>query len=139
MDEKNIKKKKRIKKLSSILNWLHELFVIVMVLGCMLNINYLRIHLYAFPVLILHWLTNDGYCVITEVTAKMSEESDKLYGDKEESSRLFMKRMFKKYGLDLSGYWLNVSTITLFFIAWIISSFRYYCHFDKLPFLEFFL
>jgi hypothetical protein len=136
---KNIRKKERISKLSNLLNWLHELFVIVMIFGCFINDNYIRVHLYAFPILIIHWLTNDGYCFVTEVTAKMSEESDKLYGDKEESSRLFMKRFYLKYGLDLSGYWLNVSTITFFFIAWIISSYRYYCKFEKFPFLEFFV
>ena len=108
-----------------------------MVFGCFIQIDYIKFHLYAFPILIIHWLTNEGYCFISEVTAKMSEESDVLYGDKEESSRLFMKRFWNKYGLDLSGYWLNVSTITLFFIAWIISAYRFYCYTDKFPFLEF--
>ena len=139
MEDIKIKRKKdRIHKLSNLINWLHELFVIVMVFGCFIKIDYIKFHLYAFPILIIHWLTNEGYCFISEVTAKMSEESDVLYGDKEDSSRLFMKRFWKKYGLDLSGYWLNISIITLFFIAWIISSYRYYCNTDKLPFLEFF-
>jgi hypothetical protein len=132
------KNEKKLSKITNTINWLHELFVIVMVFGCFINKKHIRFHIYAFPLLIMHWMTNDGLCVVSEVESKL-KGSDYIYSQEDKDAPSdFMKRMYKKYDINLTGYWLRVSTITLFFISWTISAYRYYCIYDKLPFFDLF-
>jgi len=53
--------------LNNIIFILHILLLVFAVLGCLLPKKWLILHLLVWPLIIIHWLTNNDNCILTQL------------------------------------------------------------------------
>jgi hypothetical protein len=99
-----------------------------MFFGCFLPKKYLPFHLLSWPLVYLHWKTNNNKCVISQIEYKLKYNTtiNSPTSDNHDDDYYFMKKIFKDIGADFSNKQLSYLTYSLFTISWIISFFRYF-------------
>ncbi len=107
--------------IANILNFTHRIIVYFMLFGFILPEKYSWIHGITFPLVYLHWKTNEGNCVLTEYELK-------LRGIKEKPSGMddypFMIKIFKEFGIDMTNEEIKKYIIPYLTIVSIISLIR---------------
>lgn len=102
----------------SVIYIIHIILVYFIILGFLLPYEYLWIHLLTFPLIVLHWKTNNDKCILTEYEYT-SEQIDNKKAP-------FMQKFFASYGLNLNDKDADKATYILFTTTWLISCIRYY-------------
>jgi len=109
--------------LDSFIFVIHILVLLFAVFGFLLPKKYLILHLLMWPAILIHWLTNDDKCVLTELE-KNTQSDDEEYVH-------FSLKIHKILGLkrgktedDDKNTMVNIYTIC-YSITWLISLYRY--------------
>ena len=122
-NHKNIKKY-----LSLVIHIFHKFFVYFIVFGFLLPKKYLRYHLFAWPLVWLHWKTNNGYCFLTQLENRLNgkESPNVIEAHANSTDAEFMKRLFNNMGIIMPIERIHLLTNILFTASWVISSYRYF-------------
>ncbi len=97
----------------------HRILVYFTLLGCFLPTKYLQYHLIVWPVIILHWFTNNNRCFLSDLEVKLSGES---WGKKESD---FGIKVAKSFGLHITLEDTTRMYITFSTLSWLISFIRF--------------
>ena len=120
---------KSIKKyLSSVLHILHKLIVYFMVFGFLLPKKYLIYHLIVWPLVWLHWKTNNNYCFLTQLESKLNgkESPNVIEAQADSTDTEFMKQLFNSIGIIMPIERIHLLTRIMFTTSWTISSYIYF-------------
>jgi hypothetical protein len=115
------------KNLAKFIHILHKFLVYFTVFGFLLPKRYLKYHLIAWPIIFLHWQTNNEKCCLSELEnwllgkKTMTVDKDHFDGDSN-----FTTAMFNDIGIHLTQKQIHFITLFLFSCAWIISAKRFY-------------
>ena len=98
---------------------IHRILVYFTLLGFLLPKKYLKYHLIMWPGIILHWLTNNNRCFLSDLEVKLSGES---WGKKESD---FGIKIAKSFGLNITLKDTTKIYIVFYTITWLISLLRF--------------
>jgi hypothetical protein len=104
-----------------VLNKLHEMLVLLILFGWLLPRNYLIYYIFLYPLLLLHWKSNNGNCILTDWWIKLSGKDYR-----KDSKNPFMSKMFKKYGINLTDKQTTFLLDYVYKITWLIAVLRYF-------------
>jgi hypothetical protein len=113
--------------LTNLLVFIHTLIVFFLSWGFLLPKKYLIYHLFAWPIVWLHWQLNNQRCILTEWEFKLRGIDDAQIIKVTENDSPFMRKLYKMIFGDkksISNETLHYSIIILFTLAWIISLIR---------------
>ena len=71
--DKKIYKSNKLRVAKSI-SILHNFFILYMALAFILPKKFMYINLFLFPLVLLHWITNDNYCILTQLEYTLKGE-----------------------------------------------------------------
>lgn len=109
--------------LIDILDKIHKLVVYFSFLGFLLPKKYLIYHLFAYPLLRVHWKLNNNRCILTELEYKLKNMNNPpIY--KEDHDYPYMQKLFKSYGFNFDNKQLHDITMNGLLLSWIITSIR---------------
>ena len=114
--------------LADILKIIHRIIVIFVVIGCTLPKKFLIYHIILFPGLLIHWKTNNNYCILTQIENNLrNKKTTKTVNEDHDQAVSFMKPFFKDiFNIDLDIETCDKLTIVMFTISWLISFIRYF-------------
>ncbi len=117
--------------LSLVIHFFHKLFVYFIVFGFLLPKKYLIYHLIVWPLVWLHWKTNNNYCFLTQLESKLNgkESPNVIEAHANSGDTEFMKRLFNNMGIVMPIERIHLLTRILFTTSWIISSNRYFTNY----------
>jgi len=98
-----------------LVNIIHNILMFFTIFGFILPKKYLMFHALTFPLILLHWKTNNDKCVLSQLEKYLT-------GDNSDSS--FMKSFFERFGINLTMRGVDILNITLFTVAWLITMYR---------------
>ena len=113
-----------------LINKIHKILIYFWGFGFMLPKKYLTYHLPWFPLIIMHWLTNDNYCFITDLEEYLVYKimSKKNY----DLNNNFPKSGFQQFFDFLYGEYNHPSlkkktiiVILIYGLSWVISFYKY--------------
>lgn len=107
----------------------HLALVAFVALGCLLPRPYLRWHLLAFPLLLIHWRTNHNRCAATQLEYWLRGESAPVPDIDHDHDNAVKENRFVRHLLSLMGFSADDQTITaityyVFLASYLISWFR---------------
>lgn len=105
--------------LALIVHILHRILVYFNLFGFLLPKKYLIYHLFLWPIILIHWLTNNNKCFLTQLEIQLSGNN---WGKKESD---FGIGIAKSFGINLSKKETDKISITLATISWLISLIRF--------------
>ena len=110
--------------LSSFIHIFHRILTYFTLFGFLLPRKYLIYHLFFYPSMIIHWMTNNNKCILTELEIKLSGRSWSEF----ESS--FGIKLFNSLGFNIkkdknTSDFITKLYITTYTISWFISLYRY--------------
>ena len=111
-------RKKLGQKLATGVKLLHISCVLFLLLGWMLPKSSLMAHLLFIPIVMLHWWTNGGQCVLTQLENKFRGEVPKT------AQGQFVSGVFSKIGLKPSRMQLMVFIYSVMLVSGGISAYR---------------
>ena len=98
---------------------IHRILVYFTLLGFLLPKKYLKYHLIMWPGILLHWLTNNNRCFLSDLEVKLSGES---WGEKESD---FGIKIAKSFGINITLKDTTKIYIIVYTIIWLISLLRF--------------
>ena len=98
---------------------IHRILVYFTLLGFLLPKKYLKYHLIMWPGILLHWLTNNNRCFLSDLEVKLSGES---WGEKESD---FGIKIAKSFGINITLKDTTKIYIIVYTITWLISLLRF--------------
>ena len=98
---------------------IHRVLVYFTLLGFLLPKKYLKYHLLMWPGIVLHWLTNNNRCFLSDLEIKLSGKS---WGSKESD---FGIKIAKSFGLNITQKHTTWMYIIVYTLIWLISLFRF--------------
>lgn len=103
-----------------LIHFLHWAIIAFVVLGWLIPFeSILWIHIFVIPALVIHWQTNKGRCVLTQIEDRLKRPEDLTAAEEEES---FIRKAFRNYlGIKLTDQSLKVLIYTAMGLAWIAS------------------
>jgi hypothetical protein len=115
--------------LANILHLIHKLLVYYVIFGCFLPKKYSKYHYWIWPLIWLHWKTNNNYCIFSQWELTLREQEYLLKTvdkDHQDGDTAFMKILFKElFNIDMTVRKADVLTNTLFTISCLISLYRF--------------
>ena len=107
-----------------IVSFLHMLIVLFIFLGAFLPKKYLIYFIFAWPLMYLHWYTNDENCISTEIECWADK---KPYCSEPADDFPFVTNLLKKFNITIhekeTKKYIIEFTLTTF---WLIGVYRYY-------------
>lgn len=104
-----------------ILNKIHEILVLFILLGWLLPKQYLIYYIITYPLVLLHWKSNNGNCILTDWWIKLEGKDFR-----KDSKYPFMTSMFKKNGINLNDKLMKNIVNYGYSISWIFGMLRYF-------------
>lgn len=103
-----------------LIHFLHWAVIIFVVFGWLIPLESTRwMHIFTIPTLVIHWQTNKGRCVLTQIEDRLKRPEDLSAAEEEES---FIKKAFRKYlGIKLNERSLKFLIYTAMGLAWSAS------------------
>jgi len=98
----------------------HRIIVYITLFGFILPKKYLKYHLFMWPIILLHWLTNNNRCILTELEEKITGKPWK-----ESDFSIKISKSLGVYSEKQSKNDFNKGYIIFFSIGWFISLCRY--------------
>ena len=105
-----------------IIQFVHTLIVFFALFGCFLPLNYIKYHLFMFPIIYIQWKLNNNRCILTDIECVFLHTSQ--------------KPLWENIQTYINTYNINNDQITIIFLVilitgFIISSLRLYNAYTK--------
>lgn len=113
-----------------LINKIHKILIYFWGLGFMLPKKYLTYHLPWFPLIIMHWLTNDNYCFITDLENYLVKkiisvkDNHKNYKIPKSGFTQFFDFLYGEYNHP-SFKRKTMIIIFIYGLSWVISFYKY--------------
>lgn len=110
--------------LKQIVRIIHVFLVLFYFVGAFIAKKYLILFIFAWPLLFLHWQTNNNKCICTQIEAWLDNQEDCL---NQYEDFPFITRMLNFLNIEIKGkktkYYIFCTSLTFF---WLIGMYRYY-------------
>ena len=110
--------------LALLIHIFHRVFTYFTLFGFLLPKKYLIYHLLCFPGILIHWMTNNNKCILTELEIQLSGKSWSEYESE------YSIKLLKSFGINVkkdknTKDFITKLYITSYTISWLISLIRY--------------
>ena len=115
--------------LANVIHITHKIIAYIVIFGFLLPKKYLWYHQFLFPILFLHWKTNNDSCILSQIEVYILGDKNVpiVENDHDDSDSTFMKSLFSNWGLKItSDHESNIYTVVLFTTSWLITLYRLY-------------
>ena len=99
---------------------IHRIIVYITLFGFILPKKYLKYHLFMWPTILLHWVTNNNRCFLTDLEIKLSGSAWKESEFGVKIARSLGFNIKEKTSKNLTKIYT-----TFYAISWFISLYRY--------------
>jgi len=115
-----------------LLEIIHRILVYFMLFGFILPIKFLYIHIFAWPLVYLHWQLNNDRCILTEWEYKLKGiEYKYIPTSSEDHDWPFMRKALSILNINLTNKQMDKYIKKYLTIAWLISLIILFMHYKK--------
>jgi hypothetical protein len=104
-------------KLAKVVKYSHFSLGIFIVFGFLIPKKYLIFHIVFWPLLVIHWKTNNNKCVLTQVEHFLNDT-------KETNDEPFILKHVKNFGFNVTEKFVDKMMFMIFTIPWLFTCWR---------------